>query len=100
MAEQTYFVTDTVQDYWISPVEGSFFIKIGIGASVLKVGGVWRTVTNPDTELTAAATRYYAGGRRYPVTASEIVELIEGGFLEQLVPPPEGIVTNTVLEVV
>jgi len=50
------------------------------GRSVLKSGGVYRTVDTPDTNQVAAATEYYAGGHVYEVSTAVAAALTAAGY--------------------
>jgi hypothetical protein len=80
-------VTETVTEYHVSPdpfrsptPSNRLRYRIGIGASLLRIGGVWRAVTGPSEELLATADLYYRGGRFYTITSDIAVTLIAQGF--------------------
>lgn len=84
-------VTNFVQDYHASPnpflpwrPTNRLRYRIGIGSSLLRIGGVWRAVDAPSNELAATADRVYRGGRIYTIPSSEAAELIAQGFSAQV----------------
>lgn len=50
------------------------------GVSVLKIGGVYQTITTPTTAQIDSATEYYAGGHVYVVSAAVSAALIAAGY--------------------
>lgn len=80
-------ITDVVTDYHASPNPFRPFrpsnrlrYRIGIGATMLRIGGIWRTIITPSLEIIATADKVYYGGRIYAITAAEAMQLIEQGF--------------------
>ena len=50
------------------------------GRSVIRVGGVYRTVDSPDQITLSAATEIYLGGHVYTVTATVAAALTAAGY--------------------
>lgn len=80
-------VTEHVTDYHASPdpfrpwrPSNRLRYRIGIGDSMLRIGGIWRAVDSPSIELQATADRVYFGGRIYTIPSDEATQLIEQGF--------------------
>lgn len=50
------------------------------GRTVVRIGGVYSTVDNPDQLTLASATEVYLGGHVYTVTAAVATALIAAGY--------------------
>lgn len=58
------------------------------GRSVVKVGGAYRTLDNPEQSLLDSATEVYLGGHIYTVTSDVAEELIDAGYSVTPAPTP------------
>ena len=81
------FETSITTAYWASPSPGRPYrdgnwlrYRIGIGASVLRVSGVWQTVYDPSEALVNSADVVYRGGRIYAVSDAEAAVLTAAGY--------------------
>lgn len=83
--------TDVVGGYYSSPnplrpfrPENRLRYRISIGATMLRIGGIWRAVVDPSNEQIAQADRVYRGGRIITITAAEAAQLISQGFSDHV----------------
>ena len=81
-----YFTTPTISEG--PAAEGSrlfSFFRLTRGVSVIKIDGEFYEVRNPSSEEVAAAERFYLGGIRYEVDATEKAELEAAGYTVETV---------------
>lgn len=60
------------------------------GRSVIKIGGLYRTLDNPDQDLLDAATEVYLGGHIYTITQTVADALTAAGYGTGIAPDPTG----------
>lgn len=51
-----------------------------VGQSVLRIGGVYRTITSPDQLTLATATEVYLGGHIYDISTATAAALVAAGY--------------------
>lgn len=59
------------------------FYRLTYANSIIKVAGVWTSVSTPSPEVTSALTEgvdWFRGGREYQLSAELIAELTAAGF--------------------
>lgn len=84
----TVFVPPTVEDVpWTNaetpPLARRLFRHYGAiprGRSVLRIGGTYYTVDNPDQLLLNTATEVYLGGHEYVVSDAVAAALVAAGY--------------------
>lgn len=51
-----------------------------VGQSVIKVGGVYKTITSPDQLTLLTATEIYMGGHIYEISSATAAALVAAGY--------------------